>query len=324
MKDMVVQQSEELARRSALNDQVRQAVGDSKAWNTKRAYAADWAHFETWCREHGEQPLPAAPETVARYLVFHADQLKRATLERRLVGITTAHRYAGHESPCPATIVRETMKGIRRQKADAGEEQRQVEAAVTAVIRQLVGTLSEETNGGVHDRALLLIGFAGAFRRSELVALRVQDIRETREGLVIRVRRSKTDQDAVGNDKGIPYGSHIDTCPVRAYKAWLERSGIKEGPVFRPINRHGGIRPTALRAESVAAIIKEAATKAGLDPARFAGHSLRSGLATAAAEADVPEREIMEQGGWKSAAIARRYIRRGSLFKRNAASKVGL
>jgi integrase len=171
---------------------------------------------------------------------------------------------------------------------------------------------------------LILLGFSGAFRRSELVALKVQDITETREGLVVKLRRSKTDQEGHGQERGIPYGSHIDTCPVRAYKAWLEHSGITKGPIFHPINRHGQIRNQALRSESVARIVKEAAQKAGLDPTKFSGHSLRSGLATSAAEADVPEADIMAQGGWKSQKIARRYIRRGSLFKRNAASKVGL
>lgn len=306
---------------ATLDDQILEAIADAKAPNTKRAYRADWAHFSTWCEAHGETPLPASPATVARYLVAHAKEFKRSTLERRLIGITTAHRFAGHDTPCHNTLVRETMKGIRRQKAD--EDVRQVDAAVTSIVRQLVDTLKDDIHG-LRNRALLLIGFAGAFRRSELVALKVHDIKETREGLVIRVRRSKTDQEGKGLEKGIPYGSHIDTCPVRSYKAWLEASKIVEGPVFRPISRHGHVSPNALRAESVAEVIKAAAQRAGLDPTRFAGHSLRSGLATAAAEAGVPEQEIMEQGGWKSSAIARRYIRRGSLFKRNAASKVGL
>ena len=322
MTDLTVTTTD-LAQRAALNDAVSENIVEAKAANTRRAYSADWAHFTAWCEAHDETALPADPATVARYISDIADDFKVATLERRLVGIATAHRYANLESPTTAPIVRETFKGIRRRKAKSGEQQTQKEAAVTSVVRKLVETL-DDTMSGVHDRALLLLGFAGAFRRSELAALNVADVKFVAEGLVITVRMSKTDQDGVGALKGIPYGSHLETCPVRSLKAWLEKAAIIEGPIFRPIDRHGNVRPQRLNAGSIPRIIKAAAAKAGLDPTLFSGHSLRAGLATAAAEAGVSERAIMAQTGHKSVLIARRYIRRGSLFRDNAAAEVGL
>ena len=177
---------------------------------------------------------------------------------------------------------------------------------------------------GVRDRALLLVGFAGAFRRSELVSLNVRDLKFTNDGLTVTLRRSKTDQEGSGRKVGIPYGSSPETCPVRSLRAWLEASGIESGPVFRPINRHGQIRPSRLSDRAVALIVKRAAEAAGKDPAEFAGHSLRSGLATAAAIGGASERAIMKQTGHRSTAMVRRYIRDGSLFRENAAARVGL
>ncbi|MEN9933982.1 MAG: hypothetical protein RLZZ387_561 [Chloroflexota bacterium] len=218
------------------------------------------------------------------------------------------------------------MKGIKRQKAQAGEVVTQKEAAVTDILRQMVEALPN-TPSGVLDRALLLLGFAGAFRRSELVALNVGDLTFSREGLVVTVRRSKTDQTDEGQQKGIPYGSSPDTRTVRAMLDWLELAGIKDAstvPLWRPIDRHGNIKPKRLLSKGVALIVKEAAKGAGLDPKIFAGHSLLSGFATAAAMAGASERSIMNQTGYKSVTVARRYIRRGTLFQDNAATKVGL
>lgn len=310
-----------LARRQ-LDEAVLENIVESKAPNTRRAYAADWDHFTSWCEAHGEASLPADPATVARYITDIASQYKLTTLERRLTSITAAHRYANLSTPVWTLLVRETFKGIRRRKAANGEQLTQKEAAVTDTIRRMVEPLGE-TTGDIHDRALLLIGFAGALRRSELVALNYEDVRFTREGLVVTVRRSKTDQAGVGREVGIPYGSTFETCPVRSLQAWLEHSEITEGPLFHYIDRHGNLRGR-LNAGSVARIIKKAAEQVGLDPSQFAGHSLRAGFATAAAEAGVDERSIMAQTGHKSLEVARRYMRRGSLFKNNAAAKVGL
>jgi integrase len=169
-----------------------------------------------------------------------------------------------------------------------------------------------------------LIGFSGGFRRSELVALDRADTVFTREGLVVSIRRSKTDQEGAGRTIGVPYGSNPATCPVRALQDWLERSGISNGPIFRPISRHGKIAPTRLSGAAVAKIVKRYAAVIGLDAMEFAAHSLRAGLCTAAAMAGASERAIMAQTGHHGVSMVRRYIRDGSLFRENAAAVVGL
>ncbi len=310
-------------RRAKQNEAVREYVDASTAANTRRAYRSDWQDFEVWCAAHYEQALPAAPETVARYLTDLAKVAKAATLDRRLSSISMAHQFADLETPTRTVLVRKTMKGIRRQKVLGREMVTQKEAAVTAIVRDFVAVFPD-TPTGLRNKALILIGFAGAFRRSELVALDMADLKFSAEGVVITVRQSKTDQEGEGTQKGIPYGRKPMTCPVRALRAWLDAADIVTGPVFRPIDRHGNIKPQALTAQSVALIVKQAAGKAGYDPTVFAGHSLRAGLATAAAQAGVSERIIMAQTGHKSVTVARRYIRRGELFSENAAADVGL
>jgi integrase len=176
---------------------------------------------------------------------------------------------------------------------------------------------------GARDRALLLLGFAGAFRRSELVALAVVDLDFTRDGLVVTLRRSKTHQEGEGRKLGVPFGSRPESCPVRAVQDWLQAAGISAGLVLRSINRHGHLG-TALTAHSVALVVKRYAAAAGLEAARYAGHSLRSGLATSAAVGGASERAIMAQTGYRSAAMVRRYIRDADLFRGNAAGLAGL
>jgi integrase len=188
----------------------------------------------------------------------------------------------------------------------------------------MVLVLSGDTAIGARDRALLLLGFAGAFRRSELVALDIDDVQITREGMIVTIRRSKTDQEGAGQKVGIPRGRHPGTCPVKALAAWLGLAGIEAGAIFRPITRHGLIQPGRLTDRSVARIVQRTAEAAGLDPSQFAGHSLRAGLATSAAMAGAEERDIMRQTRHKSVVVARRYIRDGSLFRNNAAGTVGL
>jgi site-specific recombinase XerD len=296
-------------------------VEQAKADNTKRAYRSDWADFTAWCDGHQLASLPAAPETVALYVTDQAERGRRAaTLARRLATISQAHQAAHFEAPTRAAEVRAVMQGIRRTKDTA---QRQKTAAVTIIIRAMVAGLPGSLLG-LRDRALLLLGFAGAFRRSELVSLDVGDLAFTADGLVVTLRRSKTDQEGQGTTKSIPFGSHPSTCPVRALRAWLDTAGLVDGPLFRPITRHGKIQPMRLSAYGVALVVKRAAEAAGLDPDQFAGHSLRAGLATAAAAAGVSERAIMAQTGHRSVVVARRYIREGSLFQENAAASVGL
>ena len=301
-------------------DQAKNYARHAKSHNTRRAYASDWDDFARWCQPYGFVPLPARPETVALYLTALADALKTSTLGRRLATISQVHQAAGHETPTTAAPVRLVWAGIRRAK---GTHQQGKAPAVTAEMRRMVDTLDERLIG-VRDRALLLLGFAGAFRRSELVGLDLADVHAGHDGLTVTIRKSKTDQEGQGRKVGIPYGSHPHTCPVRSMAAWREKSELTEGALFRAINRHGKMQPGRLSDRAVALIVKRAALAAGLDPAKYAGHSLRAGLATSAAQAGVSERSIMAQTGHKSVMVARRYIRDGSLFRDNAAAQVGL
>jgi integrase len=300
---------------------LRTYADGSKADATWRAYRSDWRCFTRWCVEQGRQPLPAAPETVALYLEAHAELRAIATLQRRLSSIAQHHQAAGHPSPTHHPMVKVVWEGIRRTH---GRPQRAVAPATTDVIRAMVATLDSGRLIGVRDRALLLLGFAGAFRRSELVSLDVADIVDCEEGLRVTLRRSKTDQEGRGYTKGIPYGSNPATCPVRAWRAWLEASGITDGPAFRSVDRHGRLGAARLADKTVALVVKRTIAAAGLDPADYSGHSLRAGLATAAALAGLNELAIMEQTGHKSTDMVRRYIRHGRLFHNNAAAAVGL
>lgn len=295
----------------------------SKSENTLRAYRCDLADFEAWCLEHGAVPLPAEPGTIALYLTALAGAgAKASTIRRRLAALSQAHQLAGISPPPTAdAIVRATMAGIRRT---IGTAPAQKIAAVTVELRRLLATCDRNTTAGARDAALFLVGFAGGFRRSELVALDVEDVTETGDGLRVKVRRSKTDPEAQGREVGIPWGSHPETCPVRALRAWRELGGIDSGAVFRPVDRHGNVLADQLTAQSVALAVKRACRRAGLDPSRYAAHSLRSGLATSAAQGGAPERAIMRQTGHRSAEVLRRYIRAGTLFEENAAAYTGL
>jgi site-specific recombinase XerD len=301
-------------------EQAQDYISQSKAANTVRAYRADWQHFCDWCGTHSQQAIPASPETVALYLSDLAGQgMKASTLQRRISSISQAHQMAGHETPTHEKAVRSVMAGIRRVH---GTAQKGKAPTLTDDIRTMVDTLPDSLLG-IRDRALLLVGFAGAFRRSELVGLDVADVEFKREGLVVTLERSKTDQEGAGRKIGIPYGSNPATCPVRALQAWLEASATTEGALFRTMNRHGHVKDR-LSGQGVAIVVKRCAEAAGLNPDDYAGHSLRSGLATSAAAAGVSERAIMNQTGHKSVNMVRRYIREGSLFRENAAAGVGL
>lgn len=292
----------------------------SKAVNTTRSYRADWVDFTDWCQKRSLSALPAEPQTVALYLTDLADSRRTSTLQRRLAAISQAHQAAGYDSPTTGYVVRTVWAGIRRAK---GTYQEGKDPILVEDLRLMVSQLPE-TLTGKRDRALLLVGFAGGFRRSELVSINREDLQTVPRGWVIHLRRSKTDQEGRGEKVGIPRGSRPETCPIRALEAWLSASGITEGPIFRPINRHGQVRPRRLSDRSVALIVKKNVEAIGLDPNRFSGHSLRSGIATSAAMAGKDERAIMKQTRHKSTSMVRRYIRDGELFNENAASDIGL
>lgn len=311
-----------LARLRSLTLAAQELLQASKAANTVRGYRSDWNDFTAWCSAQRLAPLPAEPATVALYLAdLTGSGAATSTIQRRISSISQAHQAAGHRpSPTSDVRVRQVMRGIRRTLGTAPRNQKAPLSA--AELRKLVATCPPETLAGRRDRALLLIGDLGAFRRSELVALDAEDVAETDAGLRIRLRRSKTDQEAAGTEKGIPRKADPEVCPARALRAWREAAGIEDGPLWRAVNRHDQIQPGRLTDRAVALVVKRASRRAGLDPDRYAGHSLRSGFATAAAEAGAPERAIMRQGGWTSEAMVRRYIRMGDLFRENAAAYV--
>jgi len=266
--------------------------------------------------------LPATQETVALYLTDRAATLKTSSLARRLTTINRAHQAAGQPSPATMqnAIVSEVWKGIKRKKGTARHGKKPF---LTPDLRRIVAELPQDLRG-LRDRALLLAGFAGGFRRSEVATLRVEDLETTQDGLIVRLGKSKTDQEGQGRQVALPYGSDPRTCPVCAIRAWLDQAGITAGPLFRAVDRHGLVSGRALHADSVAYLVKRAAGRAGLETVEYAGHSLRAGLATQAAMNGASELAIMKQTGHRSLATVRKYIREGSLFRDNAATKLGL
>ena len=300
---------------SRLLDEAEQDVADATPQNTKRAYRGDLDRFVRWCEENNSS-LPAQPEVIAAY-VRHLveDEKKIATIERALAAISVAHRLKGHEpSPTSSKAVR---KVVSAQKRLLGTLQRQVSPVSVEHLQRLVRELPENV-AGARDRAVLLMGFAGAFRRSELVSLDVEDIEEAPKGIRILLRGSKTDQERHGVWVAIPFGENPETCPIQALRAWQEASGIRSGPVFRRVDRHGHVGKKRLSPKSVALIVKRATKLASYDPSKFSGHSLRSGLATSAAAAGRSERVIMKQTRHRSVTQVRKYIREGEEFTDNA------
>ncbi len=284
-------------------------IRESLAGSTRTAYISDLAHFERW----GGQ-IPASPDTIAEYLAAHAHVLSVATLNRRLAALSKVHASRGYSTPTSSEIVKATVKGLKRIK---GTAQRQatplIKEDLFAVLEAMGSSLKD-----VRDRALLLLGFAGGFRRSELVGLNCNDVIPVRQGLEVMLRRSKTDQNGAGRKIGIPHGRGR-WCPVLAVEQWLTMSAISEGALFRPVDRHHKIAAQRLSGEAVCSVVRSRLSAAGYDPGSYSGHSLRAGLATSAAQAGVSSWKIRAQTGHASDAMLSRYIRNGELFTDNAA-----
>jgi integrase len=296
----------------ASQDAIRHFLTHSLSANSKRAYAADIGHFRASGRE-----VPSTAESVAAYLAEIAQTHAVATIQRRLVAIAKAHRAMGHADPCQTEIVKAVMRGIRRTKGTALREAQALQRDdLFAVLAKM-----DDRSIDLRDRALLLIGFAGAFRRSELVGLNFADVQHVRQGVVLHLRRSKTDQIGQGRKVAIPHG-RTRWCPVKHLTDWLDHAGITEGPLFRSIDRHGRIASDRLSGDAVSTIIKKRLFDAGFDPASFSGHSLRAGFATSAAMAGASSWKIRQQTGHASDAMLARYVRLGDLFVDNAAAAV--
>ena len=319
-------------------ESARQFAERAKSENTKRAYRADWRCFRSWCAERGLDALPADVGTVTLYIADRAapsdgsKALKVSTLERRLSAIAQAHRMSG--LPSPASTREEPLHsvwaGLVRVK---GRAKAKVAPALTPDVVAMVEALPtveladgsrQFTTAAKRDRALLLVGFAGALRRSELAALVVADLGFGADGMRVRLRRSKADQEGAGATLGLHYGDRPLSCPVRAVQDWLRHNAITDGPVFRGVDRHGNVSDRALDSGSVARVVKRAASRAGLDPKAYSGHSLRAGFATQAARAGAHERAIMKHTRHKSEKVLREYIRDGQLFDENPTDSLGL
>ncbi len=300
-----------------LEQDAAEIASHARSANTVRAYRNDWTHFSSWCGAKGLQALPATPRTVALYMTAHKDEYSMATLNRRLSSIAAAHRMADHVFDTRCREIALVMDGLRRTKM---VQQRQVKALVTPLLKRAINN-AQDTLADQRDRALILIGMAGAFRRSELVALNVSNLTFSPEGVRIVIQRSKGDQ--FGEGQVVAIGrTNSEYCPVANLKAYLERAGITDGKVFRAIDRHGNVK-ARMTDQCVALIIKKRANQAGLEGA-YSGHSLRAGFATQAAKNGVEERKIASTTRHKNMEVLRRYIREGNLFANAVTADLGL
>jgi integrase len=301
--------------------QAYQDAADAKS--TLKAYASDFAHFAAWCKKHGFSSTEPDPAVVGAYLAAAGEGYAPATLRRRVAAISRAFGMAGHPLDTKHPAIRETLRGIVRKH---GARPRRA-AALTATEVLMICAVCDQSLSGVRDRALILLGFAGAFRRSELVSLDVEHIVWIREGMTILIERSKTDKAGEGAEIAIPFGTSPESCPVTALKAWLQKARIVAGPVFRKIGKGRRVAARRLGADAVRSILLARAKQAGLknkwrEP--VSPHSLRAGFVTTAYGNGVPDEEIMRHTRHKSLATMRSYVRRSKLSIASPAGKIGL
>jgi len=281
----------------------------SKATNTLRAYKSDYKDFVLFCIKHGFKSMPTEAKIISLYLTHLSQTSKFSTLKRRLASISVIHRLSGHYIDTKHPMITENLMGIKRVKGSYQKAKKPILINELKLIVNVIDKEKKEKNKS-RDRALILVGFAGGFRRSELVAILYEDIDFVSEGVKIFVKRSKTDQSGEGMTKGIPYFSNTNYCPVVSLRNWIEKSEIKSGKIFD------------ISDKSVALMIKKYAAVAGLDSNKYSGHSLRSGFATSTAELGAEERSIMAMTGHKTTQMVRRYIQEANLFKNNALNKI--
>ena len=283
---------------------------NSKAANTLRAYKADFSDFTSFCIKNGLSSMPTEPKVLSLYLTKLSKTAKFSTLKRRIASISVIHKIKGHYLDTKHPIIMENLHGIKRVM---GTHQRSKKPLLINDLKLIIKAIDENQKNDLkrlRDRALILIGFSGGFRRSELVNLDYEDIEFVEEGIKIFIKRSKTDQSGEGNLKAIPYFQNQDYCPVLTLKKWIDKSKNKSGKIFK------------ISDKLVAITIKKYALLAGLEATKYGGHSLRSGFATSAAEAGAEERNIMAMTGHKTTQMVRRYIKEANIFKNNALNKV--
>ena len=309
----------------ALHEETLNNLKSSKAINTIRAYKSDFKDFGAFCAKHSFKALPSEPKIVALYLTYLSGKdSKMSTLRRRLVSIGMIHKLKGHYLDTKHPVIIENLMGIKRTK---GSIQRGKKPILINHLKAIINVINEEKIEEikkVRDKAIILVGFGGGFRRTELISIDYEDLEFVTEGVKITLRRSKTDQFGEGMIKGLPYFSNETYCPVAHLKKWIEMSNIKEGAVFRRFAKGCSLTPHRLTDQSVVLLIKRYLKLAGIENKNYSGHSLRSGFATVSAESGADERSIMAMTGHKTTQMVRRYIKEANLFKNNALNKVKL
>ena len=308
----------------SLHEETLNNLKSSKANNTLRAYKSDFKDFSTFCAKHGFNSLPTEPKIVSLYITHLSKNSKISTLRRRLVSISMIHKIKGHYLDTKHPIIIENLMGIRRTK---GSMQKGKKPLLISHLKLLINVINEQKTEEIkkaRDKAIILIGFGGGFRRTELISINHDDLEFVPEGLKITIKRSKTDQYGEGMVKGLPYFINEIYCPVLSLKKWLDLSKIKSGPIFRRFAKGASLTNNRLTDQSVVLLIKNYLNLAGIDNSNFSGHSLRSGFATVAAESGADERSIMAMTGHKTTQMVRRYIREANIFKNNALNKVKL
>ena len=290
---------------------------------TLRAYKADWTHFAQWCAAHGFVPVPAAPATIGAYLASLADSHAPTTIRRRLAALAKMHRFNDLPWNAAHGDIQGPLQGVLRTR---GRPAQKAAALTLPMLRQLIATCDQSARGR-RDRALLLFGFAGALRRSELVSLHVEDVERVGNGLRLRLRRGKTDQEGQGAEVGLPRGKHPETCPVRAFEAWQAVAGRKAGPLFRKISTRGTIGNAALHPDAARRILARRVEMAGIvvdDVDRLSAHALRVGFITAAYEQGVRDEDIMRHTRHRDLRTMRGYVQRAGLVSESPAGKLDL
>ena len=296
----------------------------SKANNTLRAYKSDFKDFGAFCTKHGFSSMPSEPKVVSLYLTHLSANLKISTLKRRLVSIGVVHKLKGHYLDTKHPAIIENLMGIKRKK---GSIQTGKKPILISHLKQIINVIDEqkiEKIKKLRNKALILVGFSGGFRRTELVSIDYEDLDFVEEGVKITLRKSKTDQFGEGQIKGLPYFTNEKYCPVTSLRNWIYLSKIKTGPIFRRFVKGSILTSHRLTDQSVVLIIKECLKLAGIENQNYSGHSLRSGFATVAAESGADERSIMTMTGHKTTQMVRRYIRDANLFNNNALNKIKL
>ena len=307
----------------ALQEETLLNLKNSKSVNTVRAYKSDFNDFGLFCVQSGFKALPTEPKIVSLYLTYLSTKnVKLSTIKRRLVSIGVIHRMKGQYLDTKHPIVVENLMGIKRRKVTIQKGKKPI---LINNLKKLIDVIDKEQIEDINklrDKSILLIGFAGGFRRNEIVSLDKEDLEFVFEGLKITVKRSKTDQFGEGLIKGIPYFEKVSYCPVTILQKWINISKITKGPLFRKISKGSRLLENRLTDQTVALIIKKYLNKSGIDSSNYSGHSLRSGFATSAAESGAEERSIMAMTGHKTTQMVRRYIHEANLFKNNALNKI--